>query len=157
MCVCFASNMATAMAKRANEPLEKKCSRIILFRCHYIARRNAHVVFGVLVYLTRMLFRFCLPPLSLSPLFCCIDDWFPLLSFWQVVHSRRDSDAGIYWCEAENDWGIARSRNATLQVAGKLTLHSQHAFCSAFFFHSVFFMLHHTVFVSFIPLVCLFS
>lgn len=37
----------------------------------------------------------------------------------QVVHSRRDSDAGIYWCEAENDWGIARSRNATLQVAGK--------------------------------------
>lgn len=51
----------------------------------------------------------------------------------QVVHSRRDSDAGIYWCEAENDWGIARSRNATLQVAGKFwfdssfTSHTLHA------------------------------
>lgn len=36
----------------------------------------------------------------------------------QVVHSRRESDAGVYWCEARNQLGVVRSRNATLQVAG---------------------------------------
>jgi len=39
--------------------------------------------------------------------------------FLQVVNSRRETDAGIYWCEAKNELGVARSRNATLQVAGK--------------------------------------
>jgi len=37
----------------------------------------------------------------------------------QVIHSRRESDAGTYWCEAKNEFGVARSRNATLQVACK--------------------------------------
>lgn len=37
---------------------------------------------------------------------------------FQVVHSRRESDAGVYWCEARNQLGSVRSRNATLQVAG---------------------------------------
>lgn len=37
----------------------------------------------------------------------------------QVVHSRRDSDSGVYWCEAHNQLGTVRSHNATLQVAGK--------------------------------------
>lgn len=37
----------------------------------------------------------------------------------QVVHSRRESDAGTYWCEAHNELGTVRSRNATLQVASK--------------------------------------
>jgi hypothetical protein len=37
----------------------------------------------------------------------------------QVVHSRRESDAGTYWCEAKNEMGVVRSRNATVQVAGK--------------------------------------
>lgn len=36
----------------------------------------------------------------------------------QVVHSRRESDAGVYWCEARNQLGTVKSRNATLQVAG---------------------------------------
>ncbi|XP_058056254.1 protein sax-3 [Anopheles bellator] len=39
------------------------------------------------------------------------------LFFLKVVNSRRESDAGVYWCEARNEEGTARSQNATLQVA----------------------------------------
>lgn len=47
----------------------------------------------------------------------CVD----FFSFFnsQVVNSRRESDAGVYWCEARNEFGVSKSRNATLQVAGK--------------------------------------
>ncbi|ALC37946.1 robo3 [Drosophila busckii] len=39
------------------------------------------------------------------------------LFFLKVVNSRRETDAGVYWCEAKNELGVARSRNSTLQVA----------------------------------------
>lgn len=55
------------------------------------------------------------------------------LFFLKVVHSRRESDAGIYWCEAKNELGTARSRNATLNVAGMFESVSQTLFISMTF------------------------
>jgi hypothetical protein len=34
-----------------------------------------------------------------------------------VTYSRRDTDGGVYWCEARNDLGVERSRNASLRIA----------------------------------------
>ena len=63
-------------------------------------------------------FRWNCVPNSTIFVFLCAQLCFP--SFTKVVNSRRESDAGVYWCEARNENGIARSRNATLQVAGEL-------------------------------------
>lgn len=41
------------------------------------------------------------------------------LFFFRVVHGRKESDAGLYWCLARNPQGSSRSRNATLTVACK--------------------------------------
>ena len=52
------------------------------------------------------------------------------LFFLKAVHSRREQDAGTYWCTAENEEGVARSRNATLKVACELNHYSLTAFKS---------------------------
>ena len=37
----------------------------------------------------------------------------------RVLQNKRTDDAGVYWCLAENKFGEARSRNASLEIAGK--------------------------------------
>merc|ERR550519_772441 len=39
------------------------------------------------------------------------------LFFLRVIQNKKDQDGGVYWCEARNEVGQARSRNATLDVA----------------------------------------
>jgi len=39
------------------------------------------------------------------------------LFFLRVIQTKREQDGGIYWCEARNEVGQAKSRNATLDVA----------------------------------------
>lgn len=68
--------------------------------------------------------------LEASPIFQKIPKTKFSSQFFQVVHSRRESDAGVYWCEARNELGVARSRNATLQVSGEFCVAPRHIYAS---------------------------
>ena len=43
------------------------------------------------------------------------------LFFLRVIQNKKEHDGGVYWCEATNKVGSAKSKNATLEVAGKQT------------------------------------
>lgn len=78
------------------------------------------VQFSSTALFVQFFFHLCIPYCSMISTIChYIHHFFLPFLFFQVVYSRRESDAGVYWCEARNQLGSVRSRNATLQVAGE--------------------------------------
>lgn len=87
---------------------------------HHLGRLHPNSINLILYYINILYITINIEIYIFVYVFVKID----VLSFFiaKVVNSRRETDAGVYWCEARNELGVARSRNATLQVAGELNI-----------------------------------
>ena len=68
------------------------------------------------------------------------------LFFLRVIQNKKEHDGGIYWCEASNKVGSARSKNATLEVAGNSTIRMKIQFDFMFWAEYISFLPYHKAF-----------